>query len=200
MKYIIVFICILIVVIRNFIPAIVFDNNSLLLLIVAFIVLIIPTKELFGRLKKIKKGDIELEFESKLTELTAATEKAEESVDSPALKLQKSTGISSVVSRTISEASADPRAALVIIAIEIERAVRVRAEEGEIPESKRFYSVPRMLEVLVSEGKLPKDILTSFKDFWSIRNEVVHGVHFELPEGQLYELVEIGVRILKLLT
>lgn len=201
MKYIIAFICILIVVIRNLIPTMVFDNNSLLLLIVAFIVLIIPnTEELFGRLKKIKKGDVELEFEAKLSKLNATTEKAEESLDKPVIKPQKSTGISSVASTRIFQASADPRAALLIVAIEIEQAVRTLAEESKIPESKRFYSIPRMLEVLVSEGKLPKKILSSFRDFWSIRNHVVHGIHFELPERQLYELVEIGVRILKLLT
>ena len=53
---------------------------------------------------------------------------------------------------------------------------------------------------MVSEKILSKDILASFKDFWLIRNQVVHGTHFELSERQLYELVEIGVRILKLLT
>lgn len=201
MKYIIAFICILIVVIRNLIPSIIFDNNSLILLIVAFIILIIPdTKEIFGRLKKIKKGDIELEFESKLNKLNAATERAEKLLDKPGLKLQRSTGISPVVSRKIAQASLDPRASLLILAIEIEQAARALVEESKIPESKRFYSVPRMLEVLVSEKKLPKDVVASFRDFWSIRNQVVHGIHFELSERQLYELVEIGVRILKLLT
>lgn len=200
MKYLVAGICIAIVLMRNVFPAMVFDDASLILVIIALVVLILPdTEQMFERLRRIKKGDIELEFESSIAKLNADLTEAEESADSAVPRAPSAEAISSAASRIIDQASRDPRGAVLILAIEIEQAVRALVEESDITLPRRPLSFHRMLELLVSEEKVSRDVLDLVKRFWRVRSNVVHGVRFELTEGQLYEVLEIGIRILKLL-
>lgn len=106
--------------------------------------------------------------------------------------------VPTLIGKRVSEASRSPRAVLLITAIEIEHAIHALAEEEGVPAEERYYSPKRMLQVLVSRGALPTELGPLFSEFWETRNRVVHGRH-EPPAKQLYELVDIGLRVLKLI-
>ncbi|MCJ7666961.1 MAG: hypothetical protein MUP04_01515, partial [Anaerolineae bacterium] len=180
-------------------PKFLFDETSLILLALAVLVLLLPD-DIFLRLKKLKGPGFEVEFDSKIRELVSKTGEAEKAVEKTARPEIEYRGLAPEVLDKLAEAASDPRAALLLIAIDIERAARAIAESFELPEAKRPVSANLLIRALVEKGIIPAEVSGAFRDFWHIRNLVAHGQHFELSEDRLYELVELGIRVLRLLS
>jgi hypothetical protein len=199
-RYIIAVFCIGVIAARAIWPELRFDNISLALLVVAVVASLLPElRGALGRVKKVKVGDVEVELGEKLKALAGKTEAVESSLAQEKRQPIIPEATDDEVSIWLTSAGSDPRAALLLLAIEIEKTARELATAAEIPQSSRPYPLSKQLAVLAERQVIDPRIVPLFQDFWSIRNSVVHGHHFELSEGKLYELVEFGLRILRLL-
>ncbi len=101
------------------------------------------------------------------------------------------------VSKLIAEASRGPRLALLLVAIEIEQAIRRLANKYNLPEQ---VSAGRLISQLAEQEYVSQEVVSLFRDFWQVRNQVIHRVGFNIPEGQIYALIDVGLTILKLLS
>lgn len=201
MRFIIGVICISLIIIRAIWPNFKFDNISLILFVTCAIVLLFPELwELIRRVRKVRIGDFEVEIGEKLKELATKTENVETNISEVSIKQAEYQGISDEVIGKFIQTSSDPRAALLMVAIEIERTIRSISDKAKIPESRKPYPISRVITSLAKKEIINPNVVPIFKDFWAIRNKVVHGLHFELSSGKLYELIALGLRILRLLS
>lgn len=172
-------------------------------MIFASLVVLIPDfGGLVSRIKRFKKGDLEVEFEEKVSQLNEAIEKAEfqdeKSEDSEDKEEVTDSGLDARIQRIIDKVS-DPRGALIVMAIEIEDAIQDLARSKGIAKVNRYNSPVRIMNELVDRSLIDSSVMAPFKDFWSIRNHAAHSAKFRIDDSQLYELVDIGIRVLKLI-
>lgn len=198
--YLVAALCALIIILRAWLPDFRFDETSLILFAIGVVVLVLfELGDIYSRVR-FKFRDIEVELERRLAALTVQTEEAERAMQETPPGEVEYRGLPVAVSNRLAEAASDPRAALLLVAIDIERAARELAESFGLPEATRPTSVLSVVRALTRQGVLPQEVQAAFMDFWAIRNQVVHGHHFELSEGRLFELVELGLRVLSLLS
>jgi hypothetical protein len=180
------------------IPNLRFDNVSLWLFVFAALVLLVPDiGDILSRVRRIKKGDLELELEGRLDELARRTEAAEE-------KMGLEEELYAVADmrefrQRVAELARDPRGGLITVAVEIEAALRDLSERFGIAPRGRYLSAHRVVDELASRGLLPDELPGLFRDFWAVRNQAVHSLDYEPSPQQLYEILDLGIRILGLL-
>jgi len=198
-QIIIISICFLIIIARIIFPSMIFDNISLWVLCIGILSLLIPDiGELFGRIKKLKKGDIEIEFISKVLQLAENTEKVEEELLSNE-SLYEYSGIPENVKMRIEQNLNNPRAALITLAVEIESVLRNIARKYNINKQDKYFSPKTVVNKLLTEKLISNQTYNLFNEFWFVRNTAVHSRDFEPSQYELYKLVDIGIRILGLL-
>ena len=155
--------------------------------------------EFIKKIKKFKIGisELEIEFTEQIKKIGKELEEAKESITID-YKLPESAILN--VDEIIHEASKDPRAAFLLLSAKIEGKVRERLHEAGIEEKDRFIPLSDMVEFGIHSGVFPKELLPSFRDFWAIRNRVVHGKAFEVEDSVIYSLISLGNEILKWLS
>jgi hypothetical protein len=193
------FICFLIVIIRA-VWNITFDYLSFWLLFIAILVILIPDiGSIIDRIRKVKIGDNEIEFDSRVAKLAIETEK----VENEAQKLEKIRPSFSSDADKLSFISGitakDPRSGLISLSLEIESAIRKLAERNLAIDPSRRITLSTLVDNLTIKGILPKDFPSLFRDFWSIRNEAIHNIAFQPTDKSLYAILDLGVRILQIL-
>lgn len=189
--------CVALILLRMFFPSLVFDQTSFWLLLVVVLLLLVPNiGELPERIAKITKGDLEIEFDKKIDELKQQTEEVEHRAEANSgLDL---VGIPEEVKGRILNSLAEPRAALISLAVEIESRLRDLAEKHNV--THRGYFAPRTtIQELASRKVLSATIEPIFNDFWAIRNNAVHARGFVPNQSRLFELVDLGLRVLRFL-
>lgn len=196
--------CFLVIGIRAVFPDIRFDSVSLWLFSITVVVWLLPDlPEFLSRIKRFKKGDLEIEFESQVSELARKTEKVEDEVEkeieATASNEIQYEGLSPETKSILSKSADHPRTALITLAVEIETELRNIAEQNDISGYQRIFSPSRLVQELVNRKVLTANVQALFKDFWTIRNQAVHGSTFEVSQDKLYELVDLGIRLLKIL-
>ena len=195
----IVIVCLIIIILKSYMTEFIFDEISLWLFIIAVIVILIPdVGELINRIKKFKKGDLEIEFEKNITAMVKQADLAEQKLEEAQI-IKEDREIPENIRAMLAEASSHPRSALITLAVEIESILEVLARKYDITNKGRYFSPRSTLDKLVQITKIPKTTSQLFLDFWKIRNQAVHNRSFQPDQERLYELVEIGFRILKLL-
>jgi len=205
-KAIIIIICIGIVVVRIIYPDLNFDWISFsLILIAALLIFSSDLKEYTERVKKLKVGDLEIELEERIKELAIKTD---ETLEEKSETIKKPPSISGPpwmkdskeqLRDKISEMIDIPEAALVLIAIEIEKELRAIFEKADFGDMKIPMSPIRQINLLNEKGIIDVETKDIFQQFWQIRNKVVHGHSLQLSEKQRIEIIEIGLKVLKLL-
>lgn len=95
--------------------------------------------------------------------------------------------------------AANPRGILVSLAVEIEKVLRRIAEYYDIPEARKTTSPHKLMQIMVKRRIISEEIFPLFRDFWMIRNQAVHSAKFKISEEELYRLIDLGIRILRLL-
>lgn len=191
-RYLIIVICFLLVGLRILIPKINFDLLSIYLLIIAAVLLLFPyINEWISNIRKLKIGNYEIEIGNAVSKLEKETSNFEESIKDR----KKYPELPENFKKLLADASADPRGALLIVAIEIESVIRELAKKNHI----NFGSTMKLANELSEKKVINEEILPIFKDFWNIRNMVVHGLHERINENTIYELTYLGFRILNLL-
>lgn len=189
--------CGALVIVRAVFPGLRIDEVSFWLFLVGSIVLLIPDiGDLIARLRKVKKGDFELEFDHRLDDLKRRTEETESIIESEEIDFGE---VPESVRGRIVGSLVEPRAALITLAVEIENRIRELAEIHDIRTRGRFFSPRRAIEAMVATGRLDAHLRSLFEDFWAIRNDAMHGRTLLIEREQLYSLVELGMRILRML-
>ncbi|WP_226001007.1 hypothetical protein [Paenibacillus sp. BJ-4] len=191
-KTILLIVCFTIIILRMFFKELNFDNTSLYILVLVIIIILVPDiKELLLRIKKVKKGDFELELE-----LDKLRDKLDEVEDKTEITVQTLTPDEKFF-EYLKQFSDEPRLTIPIISAEIESKTRDLATSVGI---NKIYSHRSTMKLLVSEGIISKDILNLNDKFMRIRNIIVHGKNDEnINTADIIEAANLGLRILKLL-
>lgn len=200
LRYFVVLICIGIIGIRMKWPHLKFDNLSLYLLIISILLILFPDfKDLFSRLKKLRKGDLELEFGEKLSSLAKKTNEVENSLAIKEVSNIEYGEFKEETRKRLAQASSDPRGALMVVGIEIESKIRKLAKEANIHNESKLPPLEKLLNRLEKEDIVLDELIHIIKEFWSIREKLIHEEHFDLSSGKIYEFTDLGLKILKLL-
>jgi len=199
-RYFIAILAVLIIIVRAIWPEIKYDDTSFYLTLLVAVVLLIPDiGNLVSRVKKFKKGDLEIELESKIDELAGKTEKAEEDIEvsTEAYEFER---IPNDLRNRIAEYTRDPRGGLIAVAVEIESKIDEIARRYKIEKRPKYISPIKNIDEFTKRGIVPKELSTLIRDFWTIRNRAVHSTEFKLTNEHLYRLLDLGIRILDLLS
>ena len=100
-----------------------------------------------------------------------------------------------IIRSVIHEAARSPKAALFILAAEIEKEARqTLASIGKL-EGRTHIPVNQAIDELDSHYGLPRHMSSSLKLFWDTRNKIIHGG--ETEEGNVLSAIDSGVTILR---
>jgi len=179
---------------------------SLLWPLFAFTALFVFRAQIVDLAKRLRRGKLlgqEIELNESLNRLDASAVSVEQEVAAlPVLASEVSTvetlaEEASVVRDIGVEASRSPKAALVLLAIELEKlASEILATTGHL-QGRKYLPVTRAIEELDQKFGLPKHVLSSLKFFWEARNRLIHGG--EGTDDDILRAVDSGLTILKAL-
>lgn len=188
------------------IAAIISAVASLLWPILAFAVLAIYRKEIGNLIARLRKGKLlgqEIELDKSLDKLErSATDVAEQVASLPASDSanpdRDQSGEDDVVSSILREAARSPRAALLLLASELEREARqLLASVGHL-KGRSFVPPSQAFEIIQKQfGGLSGHISSSLKLFWEVRNRLVHGARAD--DEEILRAIDSGITILKAL-
>ncbi len=196
-RWLIIIVCLGLLTARLLWPHIQFDAITLWLVVIAAFFLIIPEPRVFfPYIKRVKLWEAEIELKEEVKELGREVDKVQESVaNEPGVEVSKS--LSPDVEEVLRESSKDPRAALLLLSAKIENQVKKRLQEANL---NFRYPLGKALEVGVSAGLFPQEILQVFQGFWAMRNRVAHTEAFDVEDSTILALVSIGTELLKVIS
>jgi len=158
-------------------------------------------KRVLGRIKKKKILGQELELEESLSELqqeaTAAAQQVA-ALPAPPGSTLPSAGFdhwNEADTKILEDSVHSPRAALLLLAAEIEREVRHVAASLGVPKGKQLLNLSQGLAILREKEALPSHVADSLKLFWQVRNQLVHGR--AARDGDILRAIDSGSTILK---
>jgi hypothetical protein len=177
---------------------------SLLWPIFAFVVLFLFRSQLADAIGRFKKGKLlgqELELNDSLANLQrSASQLSEEVAAIPSSEVESSDGNEleddeSSVKSIIHVAARSPKAALILLAAEIEKeAKQTLASIGKL-KGRKSINLRQAIDELDSHYGLPWHISSSLRLFWETRNRIIHGG--ETDERNILSAIDSGVSILK---
>lgn len=99
--------------------------------------------------------------------------------------------------RVLDAARASPEVALMLLATEIEKALRqVIGSRGDLDGGSRLPATARfLLQSLIERDDLPRSLAASMDAFWSVRNLVVHGR--DSSREEILQAIDSGLTILR---
>jgi hypothetical protein len=153
--------------------------------------------EAIGRLKKGKLLGQEVELSDSLEDLQRSASKLSEEISVIPVSLTNNSDRDDELSikSIIHEAARSPKAALILLAINIEKeAKQALASVGKL-QDRRNIGVLNAIDELDNHYGLPKHISSSLRLFWKTRNEIIHGG--ETDERNILSAIDSGVSILK---
>jgi HAMP domain-containing protein len=191
-------VCFAIVFARFIWPQLAFDTLSLyLVLIAAGCVLIPDVANLIARIRRIKIGNNEIELGEAIDRITSQTEEVERRMStSTDYEVQRPVELPRHIERYIR----DPRGGLIAVAADIESQVRTLLVEANLSGVHLYISPLRGIELLAAKGLIDQELPMLMRDFWVVRNKAVHDSQERMTDDEIYRLVDLGVRILDLLT
>lgn len=159
--------------------------------------------DLASRLKKGKLLGQEIELNESLKRLDQSAISVEREVAAlPAPTAETSTPEeqvqeANIVRNIASEATGSPKAALILLASELEKLAReILATTGHL-QGRRYIPVTQAITELDQKFGLPRHIPSSLKFFWEARNRLIHGG--EGTDEDILRAVDSGLTILKAL-
>jgi len=177
---------------------------SLLWPIFAFVVLFLFRSQLAEAIGRFKKGKLlgqEVELSDSLASLQRSASKLSEEISAiPSSEIESSdndeqNNDESNVKAIIQEAARSPKAALLLLAAEIEKeAKQTLASIGKL-KGRKSINLRQAIDELDSHYGLPRHISSSLRLFWETRNKIIHGG--ETDESNILSAIDSGVSILK---
>jgi hypothetical protein len=158
-------------------------------------------KNLVARLKKGKLLGQEIELGESLDRLDrTASAVASEVAAVPQLAPApppEASDEGEVVQRVFAAAAQSPKAALLLLAAEIEKQVRQLLASMGLLKGRKNLPLQGAFVELDEWGGLPKHIAASVKLFWDVRNRLVHG--HSAGDGDILRAIDSGITILRAL-
>lgn len=203
----IVFVCLALILSRLIWPDLAVDWITVVLVAIATLAILLPSYEslwphvyqLLPYVKKLKVAGVEVELSDEIKKLSRDLDEAKES-----LAENKTFSIFDLFEKTQSEVlevvKTDARAALMVLAARIEQLVMIRLAQKGLREKGRAIPMFRALTLGIENGVFPNEALEPFREFWELRNRVVHGQAFEVESTVVQSLVSIGLEVLKLVS
>lgn len=157
-------------------------------------------KRVIGRIKRGKFLGQEIELEESLTQLEKSANAAAMEVGA----LPAATGSTDVTThldtsaaqmKILEESARSPKAALLLLASEIEREVREVIASMGLHEGRQFITLRQGLEILRQREALPTHVGDSVRLFWNVRNRLVHG--HQTTDDDILRAIDSGTTILK---
>lgn len=144
--------------------------------------------ELNESLKRLDESAISIEQEVSELPVQAANEQP-----SKEEQLQEER----IVSNIVSEAARSPKAALILLASELEKLARqLLASTGHL-QGRRYIPISQAIAELDEKYGLPRHVPSSLKFFWEARNRLIHGS--EGTDEDILRAIDSGLIILKAL-
>ncbi len=194
MRILISMLCLLLVILKMFYNELILDNTSIYLVIIAILIIIVPDLDnVINRVTKFKSGEIEVELG--INSLSNQVEAVEKEVEKGNIKLNYS-GIDIKTEERLKLISNDPNALILIIGVEIESKMRkfLDVQAGAV------RAANWMLRELEKTEILNKNQIEMISEFKRVKNMVAHGVvKDQITDEQLYEIANLGMRILQIL-
>ncbi len=206
-RYLIALICTALVLARIVYPALNVDWISVVLLAIAMSAVVFPrlsdmlphVVKALPYIKKAKLAGVEVELSDEIRRLAIDVDQANE-----AFANQKHLRLGSEFpqgqAEVLQELKSDPRAALLLLAARIERQVMQALEKNGLRHEGEFMPLQSAITLGVKNGVFPEEILKPFKEFWSIRNQVAHGMAFDVDSTLVMSLISVGLEVLKLVS
>lgn len=160
-------------------------------------------RELLGRIKRGKLLGQEIELSESLAQLDASAAAAESEVAAlphatePAMRPELEHVEENVVGKVLDVASRSPKAALLLLASEIEREVRHVLAASALALGKRHLPVREAIDLLSANMELPRHVTSSVRLFWDVRNNLVHGGAGR--DDDVLAAIDSGIAILRAL-
>jgi hypothetical protein len=194
-RWIIIAVCLGLVILRMFMPALPIDAYTVWLVAIAALFFILPDlRTLAPYFKRIKIGEY-AEFElQELRKLESEIERAQSALpERPAAAYAGS--VTDEVDQVLQESGKNPRAALLLLSARIEEQIRKRLQEAGLSIK---YPLDRSVQAGIEAGLFPQAFLPAFKDFWTVRNRVAHGVGFDVDDAYILSLISLGTQLLRI--
>lgn len=179
---------------------------SLLWPLFAFTALFLFRPQIADLIRRLKKGKLfgqEIELDESLKRLDQSASSVEMEVAAlppPTAEIttpQEQVQEESVVRSVVTETARSPKAALILLASELEKIAReILATTGHL-QGRRFIPVMQAIAELDQKFGLPRHIPSSLKFFWEARNRLIHGG--EGTDEDILRAVDSGLTILKAL-
>jgi len=184
--------------------------------VLGFVVLKLYHSEICDLIRRLRRGKFlgqEIELRESLAELNVSAQEAVQAVAPPLhtqLPSGQAAGVTDQASSQASEAATDaaldrvldeaarsPKAAMVLLASDIERSLRrLLANLGLVPPG-RFVASKQAFELLSAREVVPKSLLRAVDAFTRARNRIVHG--FNASDDEVLSAIDSGILILRAL-
>jgi hypothetical protein len=161
----------------------------------------IEISEILRRLSHLRKGKLlgtEIKLSEELDELQRSASKAEQ--EATALPLSPSANATeSFTTRReeelLSNIAKSPKAALILLAAEIERRIRLILMTTGWEKNIKPAPLSKAIDSLRSQGSLPEHVSGSIKLFLDVRNKIVHG--HTATDDDILRAIDSGFTVLK---
>lgn len=201
-RVLVILLCIGLILAHSIWSQLKFDSINIWLGAIAIALFLFPKPDFLfpymRRIKRFRAGDLEFE----LGELQQEVEKARESVaKNPNVEIPNN--IPPEVEAILTEASKDPRAALLLLSSKIETTVRKRMEEAQIKYGAAIMRTPptrRAIEIGIEKGLFPPSAISAYNDFMGLRNKIAHDYAFQVDNATILSLISLGTELLKVLS
>lgn len=180
--------------------------SALLWPVLTFVALLMFRSQISDIAKRLKKGKLlgqEIELSESLNKLSEAAEiitheVAELPIETKQIKSSEELANEmDIVRKIIGEAGRSPKAALIMLAAEIEKfATEFLATTGNL-RGRRTVSIRQAIQELHQSYGLPSHVPSSLEYFWEIRNRLIH--KGEGGEEEILRAIDSGISILKAL-
>lgn len=171
-----------------------------------FVILLMFRKQIGDLIARLRKGKLlgqEFELDESLDRLervavTVAEEVAALPTTAEDIAPEQPTTPDTLTADILREAVRSPKAALLLLASELEREARQLLASGGHLKEEKFVPLSQALGMLQKQfGGLPGHISGSLKLFWEVRNRLVHGGRAD--DGEILRAIDSGITILKAL-
>lgn len=193
-RWVIIAVCLGLIVARIIRPDMQVDVITIWLIVIAAILFVMPElRVVVPYIKRVKIGDTEVELKEQIKELGKEIAQAQDSVaNKPGLEVAKD--VSSDIDEILKASSINPRLALLRLTPMIQQQMLDRLREAG-------WDVNRLaladLDYGVTKGVFPKELVSVYRDFLTVRNKVAHDAAFDVDDSTILALVSIGIELLK---
>lgn len=172
----------------------------------AFVSLFIYRKQIGDLLARLRKGKLlgqEIELGESLDRLEKSASAVAEEVaalphPSEDERNRSISNIEGAIDSILREAAQSPKAALILLASDLEREARQLLASIGLLEGRGYLPLSKAIDALHRHyGALPGHIPSSLKLFWEVRNRLVHGR--QADDEEVLRAIDSGITILKAL-